>query len=118
MRIIQRIIEQAILVAHTNQFVIALSTFVSNESQVWIASLAVSAHNTAIIVQVVLEELLSVVIGIDIDLSECIVYSWILVVLVDTGLQEWQKQFHAVAFFDLFDKLIETPRTVRIICLI
>ena len=100
-------LEQAVLVAHAYELLVALAALVGDAGQVRIALLAVLADDARVVVGVLLEELLRVVVRVDVDLGQGVVDGRIGAALVNARLEPGQEELHAVALLDLLDELVD-----------
>ena len=89
-----------------------------------IAFLAVLSDDFAIVVRIVAKELLGIAVGIDVDLGQCIVNTWIGAAIMNACLEPWQEQFRSkhrrmvtnercfssrdepISFLDFFDEFV------------
>uniref|UniRef100_A0A1B0F0L0 Clathrin heavy chain linker core motif domain-containing protein n=1 Tax=Phlebotomus papatasi TaxID=29031 RepID=A0A1B0F0L0_PHLPP len=65
-------------IAYSNQFPIALTTFIGHTSQMRITLLAVASNNTTIIELILTKKSFWIIIGVNVDLSQCITLQGIL----------------------------------------
>ncbi|KAI6757104.1 hypothetical protein HG531_002929 [Fusarium graminearum] len=86
-----------VLVGDVDKLKIILALGVGDVGQVGITLLTVLSNSKGIVLVVLLEELLGVVVGVDIDLGKSVVHSLLLVTSLESGLEERQKQLKAVA---------------------
>ena len=93
-------LEQRVLVAHVNKFLITESSLVRHTRQVWVSLLAVLANDETIVELVLTEEPLSVVAAVDVDLSEGIVSRRFIDAFMHSGFQPRQKQLQSKQITD------------------
>lgn len=74
---------------HFDELQITLSSLVGYTCQVRVSLLAVFSNDGAVIERVLLQEALRRVVAVNVNFGQCIVGSWLLTPLVDTGLQPW-----------------------------
>lgn len=74
---------------HFDELQITLSSLVGYTRQMGVSLLTVFSNDGTVIERVLLQEALWRVVAVNVNLSQCIVGSWLLTPLVDTGLQPW-----------------------------
>ncbi len=77
---------------HTDQLLITLPPLIRHTGQVRVPLLTILAHHLRVVELVLPEVPLRVVVGINVDLGQCVVSGWFLHSLVDTGLQQREQQ--------------------------
>ena len=83
--------EHLILVGDMDEFYIILPLLIGNESQIWIALLAIFPDGEWVVQMILFKEFLGVVVAVDIDLRESIVNRRILWTSLQSTLEERQK---------------------------
>lgn len=78
---------------HMNKLQITLPTLISHTCQMWISLFTVLSHDTAIIIGVLTQKPLRVIVTVDVDFGQCVVCSWLLTTLMNSGFQPRQEKF-------------------------
>lgn len=77
---------------HLDELLITLASLICHTRQVRVSLLTVATHNATIVELVLTQESLWVVVGVNVDLGQCIVSGWLLRTLVDARLKPWQQE--------------------------
>mmetsp|Transcript_18521 Transcript_18521/g.52004 ORF Transcript_18521/g.52004 Transcript_18521/m.52004 type:complete len:364 (-) Transcript_18521:2397-3488(-) len=99
-------LEHGVLGGALDEGIVARAALVSHASQVWIPPLRVLADHEGVVEGVGAEEVLGVVVGVDDDLAEGVVYVGVGGALSNQVLQERCEQLQAVARFDNLHQLV------------
>ena len=84
------VLEETVLVGDLNQLVVAETTLVGDKGKVRVAFLTVFTNHLGVVELVLGEELLGVLVGVNVDLSNGVVGGGLDVALGDAGLQPWK----------------------------
>ena len=96
-----------VLVRDVDQLEVILALGVGNVGQVGVTLLAVFTDSEGIVLVVLLEELLGVVVRVDVNLSECVVDSLLLIARLEGSLEEGKEELKTVARLNLGDELVD-----------
>jgi hypothetical protein len=108
-------LEETVLVGHLNQLEIAKAALVGNEGKVRVVVLvAVFTKYLGVVESVVEEELLGIIVGINVDLTESIVSSELNVAFGNSGLQPRKEELQAVALLDGLDERFDRVKVVHV----
>ena len=106
------LLEHRVLVGDRDKLVVAEALRIRDVGEVWVPLLAEFSDDQRLVKVVLLQERFGVIVAVDINLGQGIVYWGILRTGLDPSLQPWEDQFKPIPLLDLVNQFVngKVPR--------